>query len=148
MRCYFENIGTLRGCLARHKPLSSPGGCGAFVVSGPFDISRELEIFESAASWGRWGWKAGRHWKASRARKQIEEQYDAETAEAVAAAIASSRNPEPILERAEGRKTEGAEREKLLSNPPSLHGAAAWTTARVLPPFGAFETFTDGYSVF
>jgi hypothetical protein len=79
-------------------------------VGGPFGTSKELGVFKSAATWGRWGWKAGRHWKANRLRKQIEEQYDAETAEAVAAAIASGRNPEPILERAERRKAEGVER--------------------------------------
>jgi type IV secretion system protein VirD4 len=104
-------------------------------VSGPFDISKELGVFKSAASWGRWGWKAGRHWKASRVRKQIEDQYDAETAEAVAVAIVSGRNPKPILERAERRKAECAEREKLLANPPPLHGSAAWASANDLSRF-------------
>jgi Type IV secretory system Conjugative DNA transfer len=104
-------------------------------VGGPFDISKELGIIKSAAGWSRWGWKAGRHWKASRVRKQIEEQYDAETAEAVAAAIASGRNPQPILERAERRKAESAEREKLLTNPPPLHRSAAWATAKDLSRF-------------
>jgi type IV secretion system protein VirD4 len=74
---------------------------------GPFGASKELGVFKSPATWGPWGWKAGRHWKANRLRKQIEEQHDAEIAEA--AAIASGRNPKPILERAERRKAEGVE---------------------------------------
>ncbi|MDP3075892.1 hypothetical protein [Bradyrhizobium sp.] len=94
-------------------------------MSSPFDISKELGIIKSVTSWGCWGWKAGRHWKASRVHKQIEQQYDPETAEAVAAAIGSGRNPQRILERAERRKAEGAERDKLLTSPPPLHGSAA-----------------------
>src|SRR3954453_20883103 len=120
----------------------APRGCGALGVGGPFDISKELGHLKSAAKWSRWTWKATRHLKANRARKQIEQQYDAETAEAVAAAIASGRNPQPILERAERRKAEGAEREKLLANPPPLHGSAAWATAKDL---GRFLKGRDGF---
>jgi len=113
-------------------------------VSGPFDFSKELGLFRSAAKWGRWGWKAGVHLKARQIRAEIERQYDAETAEAVAAAIISGRNPKPILERAERRKAEQAERERLLSNPPPLHGSANWATpndlARFLKGRDGFDT--------
>lgn len=94
-------------------------------MSNSFDFSKELGAVRTAASWGRRGLKAGRLWKASRARRQIEDKYGAETAEAVATAIASGRSPKPILERAERRKEEDAERDRLLGSPPPLHGSAA-----------------------
>ncbi|HEY0329892.1 MAG TPA: type IV secretory system conjugative DNA transfer family protein [Rhodopseudomonas sp.] len=113
-------------------------------MSSLFDLSRELGAFRSAAKWGRWGLKAGRHWRASRVRARIEAEYDAETAEAVAAAITSGRNPEPILERARQRKAEEAHRDKLLSHPPPLHGSAAWAAptdlARFLKGRDGFDT--------
>ena len=49
-------------------------------------LPKELEAVRSAAKLGRWGWKLGVHWKAERIRKQVEAEYDAETAEAVVAA--------------------------------------------------------------
>jgi type IV secretion system protein VirD4 len=101
-------------------------------VSNPFDLSRELGIFRSAGKWGRVGWKLGRQFKASQVKARIELEYDTETAEAVAAAIASGRNPKPILEQADRRKAEAAEREKLLSSPPPLHGSATWANAKDL----------------
>ncbi|WP_247565240.1 hypothetical protein [Bradyrhizobium sp. 151] len=81
------------------------------------------------------GWKLGGQLKASQVRRQIEREFDAETAEAVAAAIASGRTPRPILERAERRKSEAAERENLLVSPPPLHGSATWATAQDLSRF-------------
>lgn len=104
-------------------------------MGDPFVFSRELGAFRSAAKWGRWGWKVGRRWKASRVRASIEREYDAETAEAVASAITSGRDPQPILENAKRRKAESAAREKLLSNPPPLHGSAAWATPQDLSRF-------------
>jgi type IV secretion system protein VirD4 len=98
-------------------------------VSNPIDLSKELGVFRSAGKWGRLGWKLGRQFKAAQVRRQVEAEYDAETAEAVAAAIASGRNPRPILEQAKRRKAEAAERKRLLSNPPPLHGSATWAKA-------------------
>jgi type IV secretion system protein VirD4 len=98
------------------------------VSKGPFDFSSELGIFRTASKWGRIGYKAGRHWKANQVRKQVEAEYDGETAEAVAAAISSGRNPQPILDSARRRKEERAERDQLLKSPPPLHGSAAWAT--------------------
>jgi type IV secretion system protein VirD4 len=120
--------------LTRCFPLPLAGVWGV-CVSGPFDISKDLGALQGATKWARWGWKIGRRLAAAGVRKRIEEQYDADTAEAVAAAIAAGRNPKPILERAERRKTEGAERDKLLTSPPPLHGSAAWATAQDLARF-------------
>jgi hypothetical protein len=77
-------------------------------------LPKELGAIRSAAEPGRWGW-TGVNWKAERIGKQVEAEYDAETADAVAAAVASVRNPKPILERAEWRKTEAAERDASRS---------------------------------
>jgi len=104
-------------------------------VGDPFDFSKELGAFRSAVKWGRWGWKLGRQIKASRVRVEVERQYDAETAEAVAAAITSGRNPRPILEQAEKRKAEQAERQAMISKPPPLHGSATWASASDLSAF-------------
>jgi hypothetical protein len=43
-------------------------------------------------------------WTPVQIRRQIEQEYDAETAKAVAATIAIGHNPKPTLERAEHRK--------------------------------------------
>lgn len=104
-------------------------------LSKPFDFSKELGIFRSAGNWGRAGWKPDRHIKADRVRRQIEEEYDAEIAEAVAAAIASGRSYDAILERARKRKVETEERDRLLREPPPLHGSAAWVDADDLRRF-------------
>jgi hypothetical protein len=40
-------------------------------------------------------------WTPVQIRRQIEQEYDAETAKAVAATIATGHNPKPTLERAE-----------------------------------------------
>lgn len=130
-----QDIGTLRGCTTRGLWLGSLRGCGAWALSKPFDLSRELNILRSAGPWARRTLKAGRHLKAALIRRQIEQEYDAETAEAVAAAIASGCSYQAILERASKRKAETAERERLLVEPPPLHGSAAWATAKDLPRF-------------
>lgn len=112
-------------------------------LSNPFDLSKELGFLRSAGKWGRIGWKLGRQAKAQQVRGRVEREYDAETAEAVATAIASGRNPKPILERAERRKAEAAEREKMLASPPPLHGSATWATvsdlSRLLKTRGQFD---------
>ncbi len=82
-------------------------------VSNPFDFSKELGAFKSAANGVRWGMKIGRHIAANRARKQVEQEYDTETAEAVAAAVAAGRSPRAILENAKRRKAEQANRQNF-----------------------------------
>lgn len=125
---------TLQLCDQRVVARLSSGLWGV-ALSKPFDFSKELGIFRSAGKWGRAGWKLGRHVKADRVRRQIEEEYGAETAEAVAAAIASGRNYDAILERAKKRKAETEERDRLLQKPPPLHGSAAWADATDLQRF-------------
>ena len=81
------------------------------------------------------GWKLGAAWRASRVRKAIEAEYGAEVADAVAAAIRAGRDPRPIIEAAKRARTEAANREKLLANPPPLHGSARWAGAADLTRF-------------
>lgn len=117
-------------------------------MADPFDFSREIASVRSMGRWAKWGAKVGRHIAAGRARRQVEAQYDAETAEAVAAAITSGKNPKVILERAERRQKEAAEQEKLLSRPPPLHGSAEWATSHDLSRFlKSREGFEDGSSI-
>lgn len=104
-------------------------------VSGPFDISKELGFLRTGFKWAGWGLKAGRWARAARARKIIAQEYDDETAEAVAAAIAAGRNHRPILERAEQRKRERADQAKQISQPPPLHGSAVWATGADIQRF-------------
>jgi type IV secretion system protein VirD4 len=117
-------------------------------LGNPFDLSRELGLLRSAGKWGRIGLKLGRHVRAAQTKKRIREAYDAETAEAVAAAIAAGRNPQPILERADQRRTERAERDELLTSPPPLHGSAAWAGAKDLAKFlRGRDSFDDPRSI-
>jgi len=117
-------------------------------VGNLFDLSGELKLFKSAGKWGRRGLKLGRHFRASQAKQRIQDQYDAETAEAAGAAIAAGRSPKPILERAERRRIEQAEREQLLASPPPLHGSAAWASAKDLGRFlRDRESFDDPRSI-
>lgn len=74
----------------------------------------------------KWGFQAGRNWRARRFRAQVEAEYGPEVADAVEVAVANGKDPAPILERAKRAKSEQAEREALLANPPPLHGSAAW----------------------
>ncbi|MGV7219477.1 type IV secretory system conjugative DNA transfer family protein [Bradyrhizobium sp. UFLA05-112] len=54
--------------------------------------------------------------------------------EAVAAAVASGRSYQAFLSRAE-KQAETAERERLLIQPPPLHGSASWASAADLGRF-------------
>lgn len=74
--------------------------------------------------------------------------YDAETAEAVAAAVRAGRDPRAILERANRQKHERAERERLLASPPPLHGSARWAAVSDLGPLlRGREAFDDPRSI-
>jgi type IV secretion system protein VirD4 len=84
--------------------------------------------FYRLRSWYRFWFNLGRSWRASNERKKIEGAYGAAVADAVEAAIKAGRNPKAILEQAEKARQEQAERERLLTNPPPLHGSAAWAT--------------------
>jgi predicted Zn-dependent protease len=77
-------------------------------VSSPFGFSKELGVFKSAANSVRRGMKVGRHIAADRARRQVEQEYGTETAEAVAAAVVAGRSPRAILENTKRRKAERA----------------------------------------
>lgn len=93
-------------------------------MSDPFgDIFKYSEKMWKAT---QWGFQAGRNWRARRVRAEVEAEYGAEVADAVEAAVANGKDPSPILERAKRAKAEQAEREALLTNPPPLHGSAAW----------------------
>lgn len=117
-------------------------------MSGPFDFSREMASLRSMGTWAKWTLKASRHIAARKARRCVEAQYDAETAEAVAAAITSGKNPKVILERAERRQKEAAERDDLLRRPPPLHGSAEWATSQDVSRFlKPREGFEDGASI-
>jgi type IV secretion system protein VirD4 len=110
--------------------------------SDPFgDVLKYTGQFWKA---GKWGWEAGRKWRAGRVRAQIEAEYGAEVADAVEAAVINGKDPTPILERAKRAKAEQAEREALLTNPPPLHGSAAWAKpadlSRYLKGRDAFDT--------
>lgn len=102
-------------------------GVWGVVLSSSFNFSRELSIFRLA---GSLGWKLARHVKAERLRRRIAQKYDVETGEAVAAAITSGHSYQTILDRAET-----AECERLLIQPPPLHGSVTLPDAADLGRF-------------
>lgn len=102
-------------------------GLWGVVLSSSFNFTRELSIFRLA---GSLGWKLARQVKAERFRQPIAQKYDVKTAEAVAAAITSGRSYQATLDR-----DETAERERLLIQPPPLHGSATWPDAADLGRF-------------
>lgn len=83
----------------------------------------------------KWGIKARRELKARSTRREVEELYGPEVADAVEAAVRSGRDPGPIIERAERDLVAHQEREHQLTNPPPLYGSARWPTAADLQPF-------------
>lgn len=110
--------------------------------SDPFaDISRYARQFWSVS---KWGYQAGRNWRASRTRKDIEAEFGPEVGAAVEQAIRDGKNPGPILERARKARAEQAERERQLLDPPPIHGSARWATTDqlegLLRPRAAFDT--------
>lgn len=85
---------------------------------------------------------------AKRAYADALETFDAETAEAVAAAVRAGREPQAILERAARQQRERAERARLLASPPPLHGSARWATPNDLKPLlRGREAFDDPRSL-
>ncbi|WP_217574758.1 type IV secretory system conjugative DNA transfer family protein [Mesorhizobium sp. GbtcB19] len=96
----------------------------------PFgDIGRHLAF---ALRWGKLGFRGGKHLAARSARRQVEELYGPEVADAVEAAIRSGRNPGPIIERAQRDLEARQERERQLENPPPLYGSGRWATPQEL----------------
>lgn len=86
--------------------------------------------------------------KARRAYNDAIRNHDAETAEAVAAAVRAGRDPAAILERAKRQQAERAEREQLLLTPPPLHGSARWAHVSDLGPMlRGREAFDDPRSI-
>ncbi|TPI54193.1 transporter [Mesorhizobium sp. B3-1-3] len=101
-----------------------------FDLFGDFDRSVAL-----ALKWGKWGLSGGRHLKARSARREVEEVYGPEVADAVEAAIRAGRDPGPIIERARRDLAAREERERQLTNPPPLYGSARWPTSGDLRPY-------------
>ncbi|TRL37608.1 transporter [Methylosinus sporium] len=70
--------------------------------------------------------------------------YGPEVADAVEAAIKAGKDPRPVIERAEKARQEREERERLLVDPPPLHGSATWAKpedlAKVLRGRDAFDS--------
>lgn len=109
----------------------------------PFAFSELTKFMDSAAgsltsiSMGRiykGTQKFMREGQARRAYDQVLHEFDAETAEAVAAAIRAGQDPRTILARAKRQRQERAEREQLLTSPPPLHGSARWAAVSDLGP--------------
>lgn len=84
------------------------------------------------SKWLGWSYKAGRGIKARNARKQVEELYGPEVADAVEAAVRSVRDPYRIIERARRDVADREEHERQLADPPPLYGSARWPTAAEL----------------
>jgi type IV secretion system protein VirD4 len=110
-------------------------------MSSPFNFDRELALIWGS---GKLGVHLGRRWRASGARKRVEAEYGAEVADAVETAILNGRDPKAILERAEHARQAALEWERLLADPPPLHGSAAWARpaelAALLKGREAFDT--------
>jgi type IV secretion system protein VirD4 len=112
-----------------------------------FDFN-PLKDFKGAWGHASTGWKfglkLGRTWRASRARAEAVKLYGPEVADAVEAAIKAGRDPSPVIQRAEKARKEREERERLLHDPPPLHGSARWaepeSLAKVLKGREAFDT--------
>lgn len=92
----------------------------------------------------QWGYNFGRGIRARRLGREAAAEYGHDVGEAVEVAVRNGRNPEPILEKAREARRERQERERLLANPPPLHGSAAWATPAQMKPFlkprEAFDT--------
>lgn len=113
--------------------------------TSPLDFQNEL----SAALKGlKLGNKAMRHAKAHALRRQVEELYGPEVADAVEAAVLSGRDPGPILDRAKRDKAAREERERQLADPPPLYGSARWPTSTDLAAYlRGKEAFSDPRSL-
>jgi type IV secretion system protein VirD4 len=95
-----------------------------------------------------WTIKAGRHVRARSLRKEVENLYGPEIADAVEAAVLSGRNPDPIIERAKRDLAAREERERQLASPPPLHGSARWpTSADLRALLRGREAFNDPRSI-
>ncbi|WHA39745.1 type IV secretory system conjugative DNA transfer family protein [Agrobacterium larrymoorei] len=108
-------------------------------------LGKDLSIL---SKWLAWSFKAGRLIKARNARKQVEELYGPEVADAVEAAVRSGRNPDPIIERARRDLADRQEREGQLADPPPLYGSARWPTLADLQPYlRDSDAFNDPRSI-
>lgn len=124
--------------------LFSPKLGGGHNVTNKFDPFGDMErgfaqIFKTIG----WSLKANRHIRAKTARREVENLYGPEVADAVEAAIREGRNPQPIIERAKRDLEARQERERQLADPPPLYGSARWPTSadlqRYLRPQHAFN---------
>lgn len=98
-------------------------------MGSDYDPFGDLTRFASRAwKMSRWSYQAGRNWRAGRVAREVEREFGPEVAQAVEAAIRNGQDYGPILDRARRAQAERAERDRLLANPPPLHGSAAWAT--------------------
>ena len=104
--------------------------------------------FALALKWGKWGLKGGKYLGARYARRQVEQLYGPEVADAVEAAIRSGRDPGPIIERAKRDLEEREERQRQLENPPPLYGSARWATSADLRAIPSGKMYLAGRSAF
>lgn len=115
------------------------------MVDFKFDPLGDLkDVWGHASSAWKMSQKINRSIRAFRSRAEIEKHYGSEVADAVEAAIKAGKDPRPVIERAEKARQEREEREKLLVDPPPLHGSATWATpeelGKVLKGRDAFDT--------
>ncbi|WP_042119242.1 type IV secretory system conjugative DNA transfer family protein [Rhizobium etli] len=113
-------------------------------MTNKFDPLGDLQRnFALALSSAKWGLKAGRSLKARSARRDVEELYGPEVADAVEAAIRSGRDPAPIIERAKRDLAARQERERQIADPPPLYGSARWPTSQDLRAYLRDRTAFD-----
>jgi len=99
----------------------------------PFNgLGKDLNIL---SRWLGWSYRAGRSIRARKARRQVEQLYGPEVADAVEAAVRSGRSPDPIIERARRDLADQQERQRQLTDPPPLYGSARWPTSADLQPY-------------
>lgn len=112
------------------------------MAGNPFDEG--LDFARQSWKWGKVGHQIGRTWRAKRERQKAEAEFGPEVADAVEAAVRAGRDPSPIYERARQARRDREERDKLLREPPPLHGSARWAKpgelGKVLKGRDAFDT--------
>lgn len=109
---------------------------GRDIVKNSFDggLNDLVKVGGQIVKATKWGYQYGRNRAAKRRAREVEQEYGPEVADAVELAIRNGRNPAAILQRAERTKAEQAERERLLANPPPIHGSARWANMAELAP--------------
>lgn len=94
----------------------------------PFDFSDLDKITRGVdgAKLGRAILNFGRTWKANRTYNDLVESYGPQVAEAAAEAARQGRRIDGILAQAEQQMEARRQRERILADPPPVHGSARW----------------------